>query len=304
MDNWLDRATNASTPEKRAKYLRKHKREKLNSDIAACRNCPLNRTRAQTVPMSGPIPSTLAVVGEAPGKMEDSEGVPFVGRSGKVLDQALVNAGSSRDDVVVLNTLACRPPKNRTPTRDEASSCRPLFDRQLALSGAWVVILLGKSALAQIRPGEGITASRGKPFWQAGRIWVPTFHPAYILRQPREKPRFGNDIQLAVDIAQGDKWWPAVSVDGLRFAPDVTVAMKSALDKQGWVNLYSRRLEDEIVITSIDNPDIPFIYQDLPRYTVEELTRLGEVGKGQRLTVGDLRKIHLVKHHLGGKVVV
>lgn len=304
MTDWLAAASRAKTPEARRNFLRLLKREQLEAEIAACRSCPLNRSRSHTVPMSGFIPTPLACVGEAPGQEEDRQGKPFVGRSGKLLDKTLTDAGMERKKVAVFNTLACRPPKNRTPSPEESSACRPFFDRQLELSGAWVVLLLGGSALNQIQPGAKISRARGTPFWQGGRIWIPTYHPAYILRNPKAGVHLKQDIRLGVDIALGRKWWPPVSTQGLRFADDFGPAFTSAIDTQGWADVYSRRLQDEVMVVKTDETTVPINYLNLPRYTVEELVRIGEAGKGQKMTVGDLRRIHLVKQYLGGKVVV
>ena len=197
MDKWLKAAQRAMTPAARRKFTRKSRALKIRNEIAGCENCALHENRTNTVPFDNDSPRPLAFVGEAPGKNEDETGTPFVGRSGGLLDELIADAGHARTDVVVLNTLACRPPHNRKPKHKESAACRPNFHKQLDFTGAWVVVLLGASALNQIRPGTNITDSQGTPFWQEGRIYIPTFHPAYVLRQhtPDNRRNAWSDLQ-------------------------------------------------------------------------------------------------------------
>ena len=119
--------------------------------------------------------------------MEDKTGTPFVGKSGRLLDRMIEATNNKRSDTVVLNTVACRPPNNRKPSKDEITECRPLYEKQLDFTGAWVVLLLGASALHQIRPGLNISDVRGEPFWMAGRIYIPTYHPEIGRASCRER---------------------------------------------------------------------------------------------------------------------
>ena len=119
----------------------------LADEVRACTRCPeLASTRTQVVGGSGPADARLVVVGEAPGAVEDQTGVPFVGRSGQLLDRLLLEVGTSREQVAVLNTVKCRPPGNRVPSRVETANCRPWTTRQLEEMSPRLVVTLGLSA--------------------------------------------------------------------------------------------------------------------------------------------------------------
>lgn len=300
---WIKAAQRARTPEARRRFTRKHRALKIRNQIAVCKNCPLHKTRINTVSFDNDLPRALAIVGEAPGVMEDKTGVPFVGKSGRLLDRMIEATNNERSDAVVMNTIACRPPHNRKPTRDEVDACRSLFEKQLDFSGAWVVLLMGASALHQIRPGITISNARGKPFWMAGRIYIPTYHPAYVLRQPSMKSMTQNDIALAYKIVNGNAWWEPLYVKPLAKPNDkATQDLSNLLDARGWAVFDSSRLNDRVLVVKDDLVKIPPKHQSLVRYTVEELTRIGELGRGRQLTLGELNTIHLVKR-LGGIVV-
>lgn len=303
MDKWLRAASKATTPQSRRKFTRRHRALKLHNEIAGCENCPLHVTRTNAVPFDNPYPTSLAIVGEAPGQQEDETGIPFVGKSGQLLDKVIESLGYARSDVTVLNTVCCRPPKNRKPSKDEIAACKPLFTKQLDFTGAWVVVLLGASALEQIRPGLNITQSRGKPFWQNGRIFIPTFHPAYALRNRKIKPQIATDIGLAFRIVNGYEWWEPLRVEWLAKPNDSdSKYMTEMLDVQGWFVVDSKRLNDRIVVVKDDLVKVPVKYGQHIRYTVEELVRVGELSAGARLNVGWLDSVHLVKK-MGGVVV-
>jgi len=300
VSKWSEAASRATTSKSRRHFTRKHQSLKIRTKIAACTACPLHMKRITTVPFDNDKPKPIAIVGEAPGVSEDKQGIPFVGRSGALLDKMIEATGNTRTDAVVMNTVACRPPHNRTPTRKEVDACRPLFDRQLEFSGAWVVLLLGGSALNQIRPGLRISDARGEPFWMAGRIYVPTYHPAYVLRQMKMRAVTERDIGLAFKIVNGASWWKPLFVKPLAKPNDKsTKDLTYALDTQGWATIDSSRLNDRIVVVKDDIVKVPVKHASLIRYTVEELVRIGELGRGKRLTVGELNAIHLVKHQLG-----
>ena len=301
-DKWILAAQRAKTPSSRRKFIRLHKALKLTSEIAGCENCPLHVTRTNTVPFDNTSPVPLAFVGEAPGKNEDEQGKPFVGRSGKLLDEMIEKAGGERKGVVVLNTLACRPPKNRTPKPDELSACRPLFDKQLDFTGAWVVVLLGASALKQFHRGN-ITSLRGKPFWQQGRIFIPTFHPAYVLRKPSLREQAQLDINLAFGIINGNAWWEPKPVQQLERRGSDSRFLTELLDTKGWAVIDSPRIGDTVVVTRDREVLVPMKYATHVRYTVEEMVKIGELGRGAKLTTGELSTIHLVKTVLKGTVV-
>jgi uracil-DNA glycosylase len=182
----LDLAKRAPSPSARKALLRKARQkaqgnqaDELRIQIIKCRNCGLNRTRNNAVPYSGPThgKADLMLVGEAPGADEDAKGVPFVGKSGKLLDRLLRVAGTDRDRCFVANTLACRPPNNRDPKARELEACRPNFDAQIELADVPVGVTLGAYALANVIGKARSSVSMGeyldKPVWVDGRIWIP-----------------------------------------------------------------------------------------------------------------------------------
>jgi uracil-DNA glycosylase family 4 len=150
-----------------------------------CTRCGLAETRTQVVFGRGDPDSDLVFCGEAPGAEEDAQGLPFVGRSGKLLDRlVLEEIGLERDEFFVMNTLMCRPPGNRDPLPDELAACRPWFDAKLAALRPKVIVSLGNFATkALLETTAGITKTRGRTYpWRDGIVLVPTFHPAAVLR--------------------------------------------------------------------------------------------------------------------------
>ena len=167
----------------------------LYREIADCPKCELARYRTQTVPGSGPIPCDLMLIGEAPGRNEDEQGLPFVGRSGQLLDRLLTDIGRSRESVYITNVVKCRPPDNRDPSNIEVATCADYLDRQIELVNPRVIVTLGKFAMTRWFPGAKITAIRGTPLLESGRWIVPVFHPAYVLRnQPNNLPLIQADF--------------------------------------------------------------------------------------------------------------
>ena len=152
-----------------------------------CTLCPLAEGRTQVVFGEGDPAAGLMVVGEGPGREEDLQGRPFVGRSGQLLDKLLLEeAGLARHQVYIANVVKCRPPNNRDPLPDEIASCRPYLDQQVQLIGPAVVLTLGNfSSKTLLATNEGITRLRGRTYPFPGRpatVVVPTFHPAAALR--------------------------------------------------------------------------------------------------------------------------
>lgn len=162
----------------------------------ACRNCPLGYERLNVVVYRGAIRAPLMIIGEGPGKNEDEQGRPFVGRSGQLLDLMLEGWGFPEDSYHIANIVKCRPPGNRQPSLDEAKACRPLLNEQFRFVSPRVILLMGASAYKYFTGdmSASITRLRGK--WiEAGDYFVmPTFHPAYILRNGTKKPDLWSDI--------------------------------------------------------------------------------------------------------------
>jgi DNA polymerase len=159
--------------------------EVLAEDVSVCEKCVLSGGRTQTVFGMGDPAADLMFVGEAPGAEEDKQGLPFVGRSGKLLDRLLFEEmGITREKVWICNVLKCRPPGNRDPLPEEIDACRPYLERQVELIGPRVIVTLGRFAAQWLlETKEGITRLRGRTFPHvSGAVIIPTFHPAAVLR--------------------------------------------------------------------------------------------------------------------------
>ena len=169
---------------------------RLEASVRNCQVCRLHEGRRQVVFGTGNPDADLVFVGEAPGHEEDVQGEPFVGRAGQLLTRIIQAIGLSREDVYILNVIKCRPPQNRNPLPDEVAACRPLIDKQLACLKPRVICALGTfAAQALLRSDERISRLRGR-FHRMGDILVrPTFHPAYLLRNPQEKRKVWEDMQ-------------------------------------------------------------------------------------------------------------
>ncbi len=167
--------------------------ERLEAEIRACRRCPLGSVRAHVVVYRGGRSPDVVFVGEAPGAEEDRQGVPFVGRSGRILDRAIARLPLASDEVGVLNVVKCRPPENRFDPA-AARSCRPYLDRQLELLRPRVVVPLGRHALHALdASAPAILAVAGAPRAAAGRTLFPLLHPAATLRSRRFRARWEHD---------------------------------------------------------------------------------------------------------------
>jgi uracil-DNA glycosylase len=168
--------------------------------LQGCRLCKLCEARNTIVFGSGNPRAGLIVIGEGPGADEDAQGLPFVGRAGQLLTRMLESVQISRDEVYITNTVKCRPPSNRNPEPDELAACAPVLAAQMATIGAKVVLSLGSVATqALLRTKEPIGKLRGRlhPFGTA--VLIPTFHPAFLLRNPGQeyKRMAWEDLKLA-----------------------------------------------------------------------------------------------------------
>jgi DNA polymerase len=174
----------------------------LPAAVAACLACRLCESRTRAVFGEGAVPARLVFCGEGPGFEEDRSGRPFVGRAGELLS-AMIERGMRmrREDVFVLNAVKCRPPENRTPLPDEVATCRPFLEAQLAVLRPEVVVALGNPASrALLGEVPGIMKIRGRVFEAFGAKVVPTFHPAYLLRNPEAKRETWADLQLVMRL--------------------------------------------------------------------------------------------------------
>ncbi|MGP8074370.1 MAG: uracil-DNA glycosylase [Thermoplasmata archaeon] len=166
----------------------------LAREIVACRRCPLGHTRTNAVVYRGSPAPRIVFVGEAPGAEEDRLGVPFVGRSGSILDTAIARLGLAPSEFGILNILKCRPPANKFD-RAAAETCRPYLDRQLALLRPNLLVSLGASALRALDPfAPSVMKAAGAPRSAPGGTLFPLVHPAATLRSRRMKERWERDL--------------------------------------------------------------------------------------------------------------
>ncbi|MCX5686779.1 MAG: uracil-DNA glycosylase [Candidatus Omnitrophica bacterium] len=170
--------------------------EALKSEVLKCANCDLHRTRENVVFGSGNQKARLMFIGEAPGEDEDLKGLPFVGRAGQLLTKIIEAMGLSRQDVYIANILKCRPPNNRAPSPTEILACAGILRRQIDIIKPKVICTLGKFASQTLLKTEvSITALRGKFQEYNGIRVMPTFHPAYLLRNPQDKKLVWEDMK-------------------------------------------------------------------------------------------------------------
>lgn len=177
----------------------------LAVEAAGCTQCELARTRTNVVFGSGDPDADVMFVGEGPGQREDEQGLPFVGKSGQLLDQLLGEIGLSREAVYIANVVKCRPPGNRDPRQDEIDACKRYLRTQLELIDPAVVVTLGNFASKLLlRTDTGITRLRGRAYEWWGRFLVPTFHPAAALRgSARVLEEMRYDLGLVQDVVEG-----------------------------------------------------------------------------------------------------
>ncbi len=169
-------------------------------DIGDCTRCGLCEGRTQVVNTFGNHKARLMFVGEAPGADEDAQGKPFVGRAGQLLTKIIEAIGMKREDVLIGNVNRCRPPGNRQPTLEEAAICRPFLFREIAAVQPEVIVVMGNTALRNLlEVREGITRVRGKFQDFRGIKVMPTFHPAYLLRDPSKKRETWEDLKKVRD---------------------------------------------------------------------------------------------------------
>ena len=169
---------------------------KIREDLGECTRCKLHKTRHKIVFGDGNPKAQLVFVGEGPGADEDAQGLPFVGRAGKLLTQMIEAMGLQRKDVYICNVVKCRPPENRQPERDEVAECSPFLMRQIDTIAPKVIVCLGSTAAQTIlQTNRGISHFRGEWLEFRGRKLMATYHPAYLLRNPAAKSEVWKDLQ-------------------------------------------------------------------------------------------------------------
>lgn len=174
--------------------------EELERSIENCQKCKLCKNRKNIVFGVGNREADIMFIGEGPGADEDEQGEPFVGKAGKLMNMAFTALGIKRENIYIANIVKCRPPSNRNPEQDEEQACLNYLRNQVILVKPKIIVLLGSVALKNILgPEYGITASRGKWIEKKGIYYMPTWHPAALLRDETKKIDFINDLKLVLE---------------------------------------------------------------------------------------------------------
>lgn len=203
-------------------------RARTRLQITNCHRCPLRSSCTAPVPFAGPTPAELVIIGEAPGVDEDRAGRPFVGASGRFLRGLLSDHRIDPSTALIMNSVSCRPPGNRSPKVSELEACRVNYDAQVKVADPRFVLLLGATALSTVRPDLKVTQIHGRPFLPAIRgkaalpnpytrlpVYLPTYHPAAALRDVDVKARLRADIALFAEIMRTPEHfalWPTSCV--------------------------------------------------------------------------------------------
>lgn len=180
--------------------------EEIRADVGNCTRCPLHEGRTKIVHSTGDLQADLMFIGEAPGADEDQKGEPFVGRAGQLLNKIIEAIGMKREEVFIGNINRCRPPGNRAPTLPEAETCKPFLLREISVVRPKVIVVLGNTACQNLLNTKvGITKLRGNFQDYYGVKVMPTFHPAYLLRDPSKKRETWEDMKIVRDYLKGLK---------------------------------------------------------------------------------------------------
>lgn len=183
------------------------KLDEVEMIVKNCNKCALCSNRTKSVFGVGNSTADIMFIGEGPGADEDIEGEPFVGKAGKLMNQAFLGIGISREKIYIANIVKCRPPNNRTPLKEEAIACLDYLRNQVMIIKPKIIVLLGNTALKNILGEEyGITSSRGKWIEKKGIKYMPTFHPAALLRDESKKIDFWKDLELVKKVAEENNY--------------------------------------------------------------------------------------------------
>jgi len=175
----------------------------VRKELGDCERCKLHRTRRTIVFGEGNEEASLMLIGEAPGYDEDVQGRPFVGKAGQLLTKILQSINLPREEVYITNIVKCRPPQNRNPQPDEIQSCNPFLVKQITVVQPKIICALGSfSAQTLLKTDTKITALRGKLFDLEGIKVIPTYHPAFLLRNPERKREVWEDMKKIAELIQ------------------------------------------------------------------------------------------------------
>lgn len=171
----------------------------IANEVSACTKCALHESRKRSVPGDGPANAEIMFIGEGPGFHENEQGHPFVGASGKFLDQLLAQAGVTRSDVFIANVVKCRPPGNRDPLPDELAACDLYLEAQIKAINPSIIVTLGRFSMNKFFPGAKISTVHGQMQKIGERFVIPMFHPAAALHQAALKPSILGDFAKLPD---------------------------------------------------------------------------------------------------------
>ena len=171
----------------------------IAQEVSVCIKCILNESRKKSVPGDGPATAEIMFIGEGPGFHENEQGHPFVGASGKFLDQLLAQAGVTRKDVFIANVVKCRPPGNRDPLPDELAACNAYLEAQIEAINPSIIVTLGRFSMNKFFPGAKISSVHGQMQKVGERFVIPMFHPAAALHQSALKPSILGDFAKLPD---------------------------------------------------------------------------------------------------------
>ncbi|MBI5951651.1 MAG: uracil-DNA glycosylase [Chloroflexi bacterium] len=172
---------------------------RIAKEVSACTKCVLYESRKKSVPGDGPATAEIMFIGEGPGFHENEQGHPFVGASGKFLDQLLSQAGVTREEVFIANVVKCRPPGNRDPLPEELAACDVFLEAQIAAINPSIIVTLGRFSMNRFFPGAKISAVHGQMKKIGERFVIPMFHPAAALHQAALKPSILGDFAKLPD---------------------------------------------------------------------------------------------------------
>jgi uracil-DNA glycosylase family 4 len=171
----------------------------IRNEIGECTRCKLSQNRQKIVFGDGDVNARLMFVGEGPGADEDAQGVPFVGRAGQLLNNMITAMGLKREQVYIANVVKCRPPQNRVPEPEEAHTCMQFLYQQIEVVRPEVLVALGSTAATYLLAGKAsLSALRGRIHNYRGMKLIVTYHPAFLLRDPRQKKEAWRDLQMAM----------------------------------------------------------------------------------------------------------
>lgn len=194
IENIEEEMTNKNVSQNSKKLL-----DILRAEIGDCKRCKLCHERTNIVFGVGNVNASLVFVGEGPGAEEDKQGEPFVGRAGQLLTKMINAMGFAREDVYICNVVKCRPPMNRDPEPDEIASCEPFLKKQLDAIKPKIIVGLGRYACQTLlKSTTPMSKLRGRFHDYEGILFMPTFHPAYLLRNPPAKKEVWEDLQLVM----------------------------------------------------------------------------------------------------------